>query len=367
MLLAAGDAPGAESVARRLIGLDPYVAPGHVLLVFALIGQDRAAEAREEADRATALFPQDAQSYVALSAAWLADGKAVEGEAWARRALEIDPGSADAHFVLGTALDMRSKKDEAQREYDQAINLEPGHASAAERVLNSARAPIVAAVGIVAFLTFQALRILGGRFTDRIVAVLLLVVTAAFVLAVLVGLRLQRRRLARLTPYARLIVGLHSNRRWSAGLGQLGFAVVIITAVVIALTAVTVLYATGEKSALQVQVGDCFSLDANVSFDKIAVIPCQLPHDIEVFAVLADPSAAGSPFPGLDALRATLLPRCEALYPAYVGVPFDRNAPAQIRPFMPEEPFWVLDIRTEFCGLSSPTGRQLVGSLRATH
>ena len=367
MLLAGGDAAGAEAAARQLIRLDYYSATAHVLRVYALIGLDRAEEARAEAERAIAMSPRDAQGYAALAAAWLGDRQAAEGEASARRALAIDDNSADAHYVLGAALQMRGNGREAQREFDRAIALDPRHVGAAERIWRSARAPIVGALTIVGFLTFHALRVLGVRFTDRIVAVFLLLVAAAFVLAVLVGLHQQRRRLAGLSPSARLIVGLVSRRRWSEGVGQLAPYVGIITVVAIALSVVTVLYAVGEKSTLQVRVGDCFSLDRNFSIDRIAVIPCELPHDIEVFAVLSDPSPAGAPFPGLDGLRETLLPRCIALYPAYVGVPFDRNAPAQISPFMPEDSYWVLDIRTEFCGLSKPGGGQLVGSLRTAH
>jgi multisubunit Na+/H+ antiporter MnhC subunit len=260
---------------------------------------------------------------------------------------------------------MRRAKRAAQAEFDMAVELDPGHANAAERIWASARAPIVGAVAIVAYLAFFALRILGGRFTDRVVVGLLLFVTAAFVIGVLVGLRQQRRRLARLSTYARLIVGLESSRRWSQRLGQLGPSVLVVTAIVIGLSVVTVLYAVGEKPTLDVKVGDCFSFDRSVSIDRIAVIPCQLPHDIEVFAVLSDPSPPGAPFPGLGALRAALLTRCTALYPAYVGVPYDRRAPADIRPFVPEESYWVLNIRLVFCGLGNPSGGQLVGSLRA--
>jgi hypothetical protein len=44
-LLAAGDAPGAESVARRLIGLDPYAAPSHAeAVVFGRAEADAAAD-----------------------------------------------------------------------------------------------------------------------------------------------------------------------------------------------------------------------------------------------------------------------------------------------------------------------------------
>lgn len=366
-LLAVGDAAGAETTARQLIRLDPFSAAAHVLLVYALIGQDRGEEARVEAERAITIAPRDAPGHVALAAAWLADRRTAEGEAAARRAIESDPDSPDAHYVLGTALEMRSAKLEAQDEFERAIVLGPGHADAAERIWSDAQVPIVGALGIVAFLSYHALRILGYRFTFQIVAVLLLLVTGAFVLAVLVGLRRQRRRLARLSPYARLIVRLESSRRWSEGLGQLAPAVGVMTVVIVALAMVTLLFAAGEKSTLQVQVGDCFSLDRNYGNDKIAVIPCLLPHDIEVFAVLADPAPPGAPFPGVDALRAAILPRCIALYPAYVGVPFDRSAPASVSPFYPEEPYWVLDIRLEFCGLMSPSGGQLMGSLRAAH
>jgi hypothetical protein len=364
--LAIGDAVGAESTARLAIRLYPYSVPAHVLLAFALIGQNRGDAARDAAERAIVIGPEDASGQVALASAWLAERRLSEGELSARRAVAVDPGSADAHYVLGTALEMREAKDEAQVEFELALELEPVHEGAVERILNDWRAPIVGAVTIAAFLSFHALRILGGRFTDRTVAVLLLLVTATLILAVLIGLRQQRRRLARLSPYAMLVVRLESHLRRVEGRAQLIGPLVVITAIVLGLATITVLFAAGQKPTIQLKVGDCFSLDRHVSIEQIAAIPCQLPHDIEVFAILSDPSLPGAAYPGLDALHAALRKRCEALYPGYVGVPFDRNAPAQIRTFVPEESYWVLDIRWLGCGLSDPSGRQLVGSLRTS-
>jgi hypothetical protein len=362
-LLARHEFADAEAAARREIRSDPYSAAAHVVLASALIGQGRGHEARSAAERAVALDPNDAASQIALASAWLAEGRPEQAEIAARRAIALDPVWADAHMVLGNALLARGATADAERELDKAIALEQSDPAGA-RIWKRSRAPVVVAISIAAFLAYHALRLLGPRFTDWRVAVLLLALTAVLILAVLIGLAVQRRRLSRLSPAERMELVVESRRRRSEGRGEYALHVLVLAAVIGGLSIITILFAVGQKGTTHMAVGDCFSVDRMVSIEQVSTIPCQLPHDFEVFAVLVEPSPPGAPYPGIDTLHKRLRTLCEHLYVGYVGVPFSRDAPTDINTFAPEESYWRLNVRSEFCALSDWHARQLVGSRR---
>jgi hypothetical protein len=219
-------------------------------------------------------------------------------------------------------------------------------------------------VGLAAFLAFHALGLLRPRFTDWRVAVLLLALTFVLVIAVLLGLAMQRRRLSRLSPTERLELAVEARRRRAQDRGQYVLHILVLTVIIGGLSIVTILFAIGQKASLQVAVGDCFSLDRMVSIEQISTIPCVLPHDVEVYAVLTEPSPPGTPYPGSPIVHQRLRAECEQLYEGYVGVPFSMSAPTAINTFAPEESYWRLNIRTEFCALRDWRERQLVGSRR---
>jgi hypothetical protein len=353
----------AETAARREIRSDPYSASAHVVLASALIGQGRRAEARAAAERAVAIDPNDVGSHVALASAWLAEERPEQAELAARRAIALDPSSADAHMVLGSALLARGADTDADRELDAAIMLEPTDPDA-ERNWRRLRAPIVVAVTIAGLLAFEALRLLAEHFTAWRVAGALLAIIFVLVVAALIGLAVQRWRFARLSPVDKMELALESRRRRKRGLDHYLIHGLFLAVVIGGLSIVTMLFAIGQKSSLQVAVGDCFSLDRLVSIEEVATIPCQLPHDIEVYAVFEDPGPPGSAYPGIDVLHKRVRVQCEQLYEGYVGVPWSKNAPTRIDTFIPEDSYWRLNIRTEFCGLRHLRDQQLVGSYR---
>jgi hypothetical protein len=268
-------------------------------------------------------------------------------------------------MALANALRMRGATAEADAEIDQAIALQPP-TTESERIWTRSRAPVVVAISIAAFLAYHALTLLRPRFTDWRVAVLLLALTFVLVVAVLLGLAIQRRRLSQLTSAERLQLAVEARRRRLEGRGQYAFHLLVLAVVIGGLSLITSLYAIGHRATTEVQVGDCFSSDRMVSIDTISTIPCILPHDFEVFAVLREPSPPGAPYPGIEALHEQLRSRCKPLYADYVGVPFGDEAPTTFDTFIPEESFWRLDIRTEFCALQDWRDRQMMGSRRAT-
>jgi hypothetical protein len=364
-LIAERDFVEAEVFARRQIKLDPWSVPARFVLTLELIGQKRAADARAEAQRFTAIAPEDPRGYVASAWVSITVDEIARAEISARRAVELDPGSPDAHYVLATVLERRGAKAEAELELDRAISLEPPQGNS-EEAWKRWRAPLVAAITLAAYFAFHALGPLGQRFTNRTVAITLLLVAGVLVVAVLVGLRLQRGRLASLTLTERMTVGLEARRRTAEGTAQLVFPLGLIGIVVAGLALVTMLFATGQKPSLQLTVGDCFSRDQAGSIQQVATIPCQLPHDWEIFAVFVDPRPPGAPYPGLQPLLDSHRPDCAARYAGYVGVPFDRSAPTQMDVLGPEGSYWELDIRTIYCALTAVRrGDQLVGSKRS--
>ena len=102
-------------------------------------------------------------------------------------------------MVLGNALHQRGMTAEAEREFDLAIALEPVDPEA-ERNWRRSRAPVVIAVTLAGLLVFEAIRWLFDHFTDKRVAIALVLLTFAFVVAILIGLAVQRRRLSGLSP-----------------------------------------------------------------------------------------------------------------------------------------------------------------------
>ena len=362
-LLAQGRFADAEEAARHEIRLDPYSAPAHVVLAAALTGQGKGPTARAAAERAIAIAPNLAGGHIALASAWLAESRPELAEIAARRAVGLDPASADAYMVLGNALLGRGATAEAERAFDTAITLEPADPDA-ERNWKRMRAPIVVAITVAGLLAFEAVRLLAERFTAWRVAAALLAIIFVLVVAALIGLAVQRRRLARLNAGDKMELVLESRRRRKRGLDHYLIHGLFLAVAIAGLSLATMLFAVGQKSSLQVAVGDCFSLDRLVSIEEVATIPCQLPHDIEVYAVFEDPSPPGAPYPGIDVIHRRVRVQCEQLYKGYVGVPWSKKAPTRIDTFVPEESYWRLNIRTEFCGLRHLRDQQLVGSRR---
>jgi tetratricopeptide (TPR) repeat protein len=358
--LADGRFAEAERAAREEIRLDPYSIAAYVVLADAASGQGRWGTARAAAQRAIALAPDRPDGHIAFASALIGEGRAAEAEAAARRAVAHGPASPTAHMVLGYALESQDKHAEANREFDVAITLEPPDDDR-ERLWKRTRAPVVVAVSIAGFLAIHTLQELARRFTFQTVAMLLVVATAVLIIAVLTGLALQRSKLARLTPTERFQLAVEARRQRGRDANYLGH-IAAIAIVISGLSIVTLLYAVGQKPTLNVAVGDCFSSDRMYMVDGIATIPCQVPHDFEVFAVLSDPAPAGEPYPGIDQLHARTRPQCERLYQNYVGVPFSSDAPTDINTFAVEESYWRLDLRTMFCTLRDWNARQLVGS-----
>ncbi len=204
----------------------------------------------------------------------------------------------------------------------------------------------------------------GRRFDQRSVLVGLLIVTTALILWTLLFLRSRRRRLESLTPAERRVVEAQ------AGAGsidsQARTRLALIGGLIVVLSSVVILFAVTTKSSLNLQVGDCVTVEPNVTFQTVAAIPCALPHGNEIYAVIEIPAPSGAPWPGDTSLRAAAEPGCEAAYATFIGAPYIRSSRWWISIFVPEDPYWAIGVRSTWCTVANVKGAQTSGSARGT-
>lgn len=118
----------------------------------------------------------------------------------------------------------------------------------------------------------------------------------------------------------------------------------------------------GEVRADRLRVGDCFDDQDDESPDGFPVVPCDQPHDNEVFFAFVVP---GDDFPGQDALADQAAARCgDQPFTQYVGEPVEATA---LRVFyvLPSRETWErFDDRTIICALYDEGRAPLEGSVR---
>ena len=182
--------------------------------------------------------------------------------------------------------------------------------------------------------------------------------------AALLVLGRRRHRFASLSVEDRRLLVSEGN----AGIfeGQPVGRLLVVGAIIVLLSCAAVVFAVGTKASLAMQVGDCFTVDGKASIEQISAIPCALPHVTEVFAIVDVPAPSGAPYPGLEVVREAAMPGCRAAYPAYVGAPWTPTSKWWISAMTPEEPYWAIGVRSNYCTVVSMTGGQVTGSARGS-
>lgn len=117
-------------------------------------------------------------------------------------------------------------------------------------------------------------------------------------------------------------------------------------------------------------IGTCFDrrrieaapTQARGATEIVLILDCSLPHEYEVFAVLAPP---GDPavFPGNDALARFAKATCVDSFAGFVGVPYERSE-LEIAYDLPTAAAWEQGVRVIGCSVTELDGRKLVGSAR---
>lgn len=119
----------------------------------------------------------------------------------------------------------------------------------------------------------------------------------------------------------------------------------------------------GTRPAAELAVGDCFDKPTG-TFDRVTLIDCAKPHQVEIYAVFQNPAPAGAPYPGMDAQGRLGYPLCFDAFERFTGLQYSRTGVLLVAAYMPEEPFWDRGIRTINCSLYRFDLGHLTGSAR---
>jgi hypothetical protein len=83
----------------------------------------------------------------------------------------------------------------------------------------------------------------------------------------------------------------------------------------------------GDVGAFDLRPGDCFNDTDNEAeeFESLRVVPCDDPHDNEIYASFDYPADDGEPFPGIEAIYEFGEPECFDAFEAFVGSGYDES------------------------------------------
>ena len=122
----------------------------------------------------------------------------------------------------------------------------------------------------------------------------------------------------------------------------------------------------GARGAFSIQLGDCLKEPGagGTEAEEVAPVPCDQPHEAEVYARFDLPDG---PFPGGPAVTAAAEGRCAAEFAAYVGKPVTESM-LEFYTFQPTESTWnAQSDREVLCVVTDPAGpttRSLKGAAR---
>jgi hypothetical protein len=119
---------------------------------------------------------------------------------------------------------------------------------------------------------------------------------------------------------------------------------------------------TATADAFSLKVGDCLnSADLYGMISEVPFIPCDEPHDSEVYASMEFEDSAE--FPGNDAIDAEITPFCEAEFEKFIGIPYADSQYA-FWPLTPSDGSWTgMHDREGLCIVASDTS-DLTSSLK---
>ena len=111
----------------------------------------------------------------------------------------------------------------------------------------------------------------------------------------------------------------------------------------------------GARGAFSIQLGDCLKEPGAgaTEGEELAPVPCDQPHEAEVYARFDLPDG---PFPGGPAVTAAADGRCSAEFATYVGKPVTEST-LEFYTFQPTESTWnAQSDREVLCVVSDPEG-----------
>ncbi len=116
-------------------------------------------------------------------------------------------------------------------------------------------------------------------------------------------------------------------------------------------------------SVFELTVGQCFNSPDTPQVQDVELLPCDQPHQAEVYSLPQYPAGPDEPYPGDDVVRSWAENQCVNVdFATYVGVPFGQSALGASW-LTPTQGSWEnSDDREVICVLIDANGGQLTGS-----
>jgi hypothetical protein len=125
---------------------------------------------------------------------------------------------------------------------------------------------------------------------------------------------------------------------------------------------------SGLVDAFSLAVGDCIEWpgsEETYEFDEIGVLPCDQPHDAEVYAVASYPLGPDAGYPGDDVIGDWSVDTCHAAFAGYTGQSYEEAEDLEFTFFTPTEAGWnSQDDRVVQCLVFRVDEAKISGSVR---
>ncbi len=102
-------------------------------------------------------------------------------------------------------------------------------------------------------------------------------------------------------------------------------------------------------------VGTCYQTPEGEEVVDVRIVPCEEPHDQELFAVFLHPADSATPYPGANELDGYAEARCGDLFESYTGEALE-DSRYELYWFRPTEQGWTVFDRRISCSLQHPDG-----------
>ncbi len=126
----------------------------------------------------------------------------------------------------------------------------------------------------------------------------------------------------------------------------------------------------GDTDVYDLVVGDCFDDPTMFSSELVEVafvdaVPCDQPHDAEVYGVTTVPTDDDETFPGDDQIATTADDLCFESFESYVGAAYEESE-LDFNYYVPTEDSWAAGDRVVTCVLLDYDGEQLTEPLEGS-
>lgn len=122
-------------------------------------------------------------------------------------------------------------------------------------------------------------------------------------------------------------------------------------------------------TAFTLRVGDCFDVPSGQDVGDVPAVPCDGPHDAEVFVAedyAVDAASAVVGYPGADAFGTWVADHCIAAgFAPYVGQPYASRPDLKVAYLYPQADAWASGERRVTCYLAPADGSQATASFRS--